>query len=155
MADVIATDNLLTEPQSRTLDALLDIIVPADAAIGMPSASNVDLMVYVNDFANKKIDAIRDELDSLNESSIKETETNFADLSPEDQQALTEKLRSTQRFFAVTIETQTLQCYYQHDTVLIALGMQASAPFPEGNEVPQGDLTLLDPVRARGKIYRE
>ena len=37
MADVIATDNLLTEVQRRTLEALMDIVIPADEARGMPA----------------------------------------------------------------------------------------------------------------------
>ena len=155
MADLITTDQLLTELQARTLDAVLDIIIPADEVRGMPSARDVDVMAYVSEVAEQRVDAIREELDSLNEESLKETNAAFADLSIADQQALTEKLKAAERYFLVTTVLQTLNCYYQHDTVLTALGMKPGAPFPEGNEVPHGDLSLLDPVRARGKIYRE
>ena len=155
MADVIATDNLLTEVQRRTLEALMDIVIPAHEARRMPSAKTIDLMSYVNEFANTSIKKIESELDSLNESSLKESKIDFADLKVEDQQALTEKLKSIQHGFVQITVYQTLQCYYQDDTVLTALGMAPGAPFPNGNDVPQGDLKLLDPVRARGKIYRE
>ena len=155
MADLITSDQLLTEQQRRTLDAVLEIIIPADEARGMPSARDVDVMAYVSEVAEQRVDAIREELDSLDAESLKETNAAFSDLSAADQQALTEKLKAAQRYFLVTIVLQALQCYYQHDTVLTALGMKPGAPFPEGNEVPQGDLSLLDPVRARGKIYRE
>ena len=36
-----------------------------------------------------------------------------------------------------------------------SLGMEARPPFPKGYEVEQGDWSLLDPVRARPKMYRE
>jgi hypothetical protein len=36
-----------------------------------------------------------------------------------------------------------------------SLGMEARAPFPKGFEVPAGDYDLLDPVRARGPIWRD
>ena len=58
MADVIATDNLLTEVQRRTLEALMDIVIPADEARRMPSAKTIDLMSYVNEFANTSIKKI-------------------------------------------------------------------------------------------------
>ena len=38
---------------------------------------------------------------------------------------------------------------------LISLGMEPRAPFPKGHVLPQGDWSLLDPVRARGKIWRD
>jgi hypothetical protein len=46
-------------------------------------------------------------------------------------------------------------CYYQQDRVLEGLGMEARPPFPTGYQVEQGDLSLLKPVIARGKIYRD
>ena len=48
-----------------------------------------------------------------------------------------------------------LQCYYRDDRVMISLGMEPRAPFPKGHDLPQGDWALLDPVRKRGKIWRE
>jgi hypothetical protein len=49
----------------------------------------------------------------------------------------------------------TVTCYYQQDRVLEGLGMEARPPYPKGYQVPQGDLSLLDPVIARGRIYRD
>jgi hypothetical protein len=36
-----------------------------------------------------------------------------------------------------------------------SLGMEARPPFPQGYEVPEGDWSMLDPVRARGSIYKK
>jgi len=36
-----------------------------------------------------------------------------------------------------------------------AIGMELRPPFPRGFEVAQGDWSLLDPVRARGRIWRD
>jgi hypothetical protein len=33
--------------------------------------------------------------------------------------------------------------------------MEPRPPFPEGFEVEEGDWSLLDPVRARPKLYRD
>ena len=35
------------------------------------------------------------------------------------------------------------------------LGMEPRAPFPDGFEVETGDWSLLEPIKVRGKIYRE
>ena len=48
-----------------------------------------------------------------------------------------------------------LQCYYRDDRVMRSLDMEVRPPFPKGFEVEQGDWSLLDPVRARPKLYRE
>ena len=46
------------------------------------------------------------------------------------------------------------QCYHRDDRVMRAFGMEPRPPFPKGFEVEQGDWSLLDPVRARPKLYR-
>ena len=52
-------------------------------------------------------------------------------------------------------ERVVARCYYRDDRVLTAIGVEPRPPFPKGYEVPQGDWSLLDPVRARGPIYRD
>jgi hypothetical protein len=47
------------------------------------------------------------------------------------------------------------QCYYRDDRVMRSLGMEPRPPFPKGFEVEQGDWSLLDPVRARPRIWRD
>ena len=44
--------------------------------------------------------------------------------------------------------------YYQHDRVFEALGLEARPPHPKGYETEANDLTLLDPVRRRRRLYR-
>jgi hypothetical protein len=47
------------------------------------------------------------------------------------------------------------RCYYRDDRVMRAIGMEVRAPYPLGFKVEQGDLSLLEPVRLRGKKYRD
>jgi hypothetical protein len=47
-----------------------------------------------------------------------------------------------------------LQCYYRDDRVLRSLGIELRAPFPKGHVLPDGDWSILDPVRARGGTLR-
>jgi len=45
--------------------------------------------------------------------------------------------------------------YYVEDRVIAAVGMEPRPPHPKGFEMGPNDTTLLDPVRARGKLYRD
>ena len=38
---------------------------------------------------------------------------------------------------------------------VILIGLEARPPFPQGYLLEEGDLTLLEPVYLRGKIYRD
>ena len=57
--------------------------------------------------------------------------------------------------FLRTLVSITAQCYYRDDRVMQALGMEPRPPFPEGFTIEEGDWTLLEPVRRRGKLYRD
>ncbi len=50
---------------------------------------------------------------------------------------------------AATLARVILQCYYRDDRVLRSLGLELRAPFPKGYVLPDGDWSLLDPVKAR------
>ncbi len=155
MAERIASDSGLTETQSRTLKALLGIIIPEDAERGMPSAAEMDVVGYVSEFAPGQMDAICRDLDGVEELAQKRLGTAFGALSHDDASELIEASRASQPGLARALIIQTLSCYYQDDRVVAALGYPAGPPFPTGNTVESGDLSLLDPVKKRGRIYRE
>ena len=48
-----------------------------------------------------------------------------------------------------------LGAYYRDDRVLLALGLEARAPFPKGYTLEQGDWSLLDAVRHRAPFWRD
>jgi hypothetical protein len=47
-----------------------------------------------------------------------------------------------------------IQAYYRDDRVMESLGIEARPPFPKGYAVEEGDFSLVEPVRARGAIWR-
>jgi len=55
---------------------------------------------------------------------------------------------------AATLTRVILQCYYRDDRVLHSLGLELRAPFPKGHVLPDGDWSVLDPVKARGGSLR-
>ena len=58
------------------------------------------------------------------------------------------------RSLADVLMAVTVRCYYGDDRVMRSFGMEPRAPYPQGHEVEQGDWSLLEPVRARGPIWR-
>jgi hypothetical protein len=56
---------------------------------------------------------------------------------------------------AVALGRLILAAYYRDDRVLVALGLEARAPFPKGYVVEQGDWSLLDAVRKRPALWRD
>lgn len=53
------------------------------------------------------------------------------------------------------IQTLTIQCYYRNARVMSALNIAVRSPFPKGYTQEPNDLSLFDPVRKRGEIYRK
>ena len=155
MSNIIATNNFLSDIEKRILVALLDVIIPADNARGLPSAAELNFLEYLEEFGADHVPKIKEELGELNKEALDKTSSLFFELEKDKQAKLCDLLRETKHRFARTILVQTLNCYYQDSRVLAAWGRKAGAQFPGGNEVPQGDLTLLDPVRKRGKIFRD
>ena len=54
-----------------------------------------------------------------------------------------------------TLSRVIVQCYYRDDRVVRSLGLEPGPPFPRGRTLEQGDWSLLDPVRARPKLWRD
>ncbi len=155
MIKTMASDNFLTEEQSCSLSLLLNMMIPPNTEKGMPGAGELDFVGYVSEFEPSQIEAIQRELDLLEQESQEQYKKAFADLDQNEREVLVERLREKNVSFAQNIVVQAMSCYYQNDQVVIALGMEARPPFPKGNEVISGDLSLLDPVRKRKQIYRD
>lgn len=145
----------LTAAQLETLDAVLNLIVPPSADGRMPGAAEVGVPAYLCAEAADALPLLGDELDEIERRSLARFSRGFIALAQSERTALVEELRAQAPAFMNRLAMETLACYYQHDRVLEGLGMEARSPYPKGYEVVQGDLSLLDPVRARGKIYRD
>ena len=148
---IIATENLDVALRS-TLSALLDTMIPANDELNAPSAGMEDIVSdVVRSMSGNAPTIVSEMLNRLNDRSP----TPFENLDSHDRwQAFSESQR-TDGHALRTLGGILLQCYYRNDQVLESLGMEARSPFPLGNEVEQGDWSLLDPVKARGSFYRE
>ena len=79
----------------------------------------------------------------------------FADLDAARRDAVALSFRARGGAAVATLARVILQCYYRDDRVVRSLGLEPRAPFPKGHTLEQGDWSLLDPVRARPKMWRD
>ena len=143
----------LNEEHERTLIALLNLIIPPSEYGKMPGAADVGFFAYMHN--ENLFPWIREGLLSIVEESHNKYGQEFSALSVSKQMELIDRLRRRVFRFFSRLTSQVIQCYYQHDQVLKLIGLEARAPFPEGYLVDEGDLTLLEPVYERGKLYRD
>ncbi|HLZ04224.1 MAG TPA: hypothetical protein VKR55_19015 [Bradyrhizobium sp.] len=73
----------------------------------------------------------------------------LAALDDAKRDAVVQEFRASGGGPAATLARVILQCYYRDDRVLRSLGLELRAPFPKGYVLPDGDWSLLDPVKAR------
>jgi hypothetical protein len=78
----------------------------------------------------------------------------LSDLEAAARESVAQQFRSAGGAAAATLVRVVLQCYYRDDRVLRSLGLDLRAPFPKGYVLPDGDWSLLDPVKARAGTLR-
>ena len=149
MPDIISTDHPLTRSQQLLLAALLDTLVPASDDGTMPSAADVGFDAYLFTQAEEFV--------PLLVSALQRFEPAFADLSLTDRCARVREFGANDPALFQALLTRVYDCYYQNDRVRVQIGVATGAPFPQGNQVPAGDLSLLDPVieRSARHVYRK
>ena len=128
--------------QQRTLAAVLDAIIPPAPERGLPGAGELGLA--------EQVDTALDgspEQRLLIERGLELVDQHGAG----DLAALDGELPG----FVPSLVFHTYTAYYSHPRVQRALGLEARPPHPLGYEMEPNDLSLLDPVRERQKLYRE
>ena len=78
MSNIIATNNFLSDIEKSILVALLDVIIPADQARGLPSAAELNFLEYLEEFGADHIPKIKEELDELNKAALDKTSSFFS-----------------------------------------------------------------------------
>jgi hypothetical protein len=144
----------LSSIQRETLRVLLDIIVPPTADGRLPGAGEIEVTRQIASDAGHAR-AIRELLQMLDREALNEYGAAFAAIDQPRRVSLLERIRARDPLAFEQVALATVTAYYQQDPVLEGLGLEARAPYPQGYPVEAGDLSLLKPVIARGKIYRE
>ena len=141
-----------TQPLSptalATLTAVLDALIPASDARGLPGAGALGLGTEVAESLERApmlaplvTDGLTTlgDLSHLPEAARRTRVTAFLDGEPG---------------FVLGLLFHAYTAYYRHPRVLSALGLDPRPPHPRGYEVPESDPALLEPVRRRPPLYR-
>lgn len=152
---IIGSEALGTAQRS-TLAALLATMIPANKDLMVPSAGDEPIVQDVlGSIRTGAIESVIDGLRELDVVSNQEYNADFDTLDGIKQRELFDRFQQTHADLIRMIGSIVIQCYYRDDRVMQSLGMEPRAPFPKGFEVEQGDWSLLDPVKARGPIYKK
>ena len=141
----------LTPDEARDLRCVAGLMIPASAEFGMPGADDPAIAADMEATIGRDLGDVRVALGEL----VQFAGGRFAALDPARQEAIAAQWRAMERPALATLRRVILQCYYRDDRVVRALGREARPPFPQGNVLEQGDWSLLDPVRARPKMWRD
>lgn len=156
MSDNLITSELLAKDDRQTLSILLGALLPADQELGTPAGNDPrimdDILQTLRPASN---DGVVEGLAELRQTSQKRFNVSFEDCEDAQRVALFKEMQSRNASFYRTLSAVVLQCYYRDDDVMRSLDMEPRPPYPDGYEIPQGDLSLLDPVRRRRKIWRD
>ena len=144
---LITSDNPLSEAQKENLAALLNVIIPPSDDGKLIGAGEVDLVRYLLTHVEEYMPSLHKILDHFDDD--------FSMLSGVDGLTIVEEFSSANAELFSSLLFNVYACYYQDDRVHKGIGMDEGPPFPRGNTIDSGDLSLLDPVLKRPSMYRK
>ena len=149
--DMSRTQAELTDAERRSLRCVVANMIPASAEYGVPGADDDTIFADIVASLDREIGPVRQALARLDQLCGHP----FAEAAADQQCRVLDQFRKDNPTLTSALIAATVRCYYRDDRVMRSLGMEPRPPFPKGFDVAQGDWSLLDPVRARGKVYRD
>ncbi|EJN13575.1 hypothetical protein PMI42_03041 [Bradyrhizobium sp. YR681] len=146
----MSADNQLTRTQRDDLRTVAAMIVPASDAYKVPGADDPAIQADMLATLGRDTKLMAAALDHLAKLAGKP----LAELDAAQRDAVAQEFRKNGGAAGATLVRVVLQCYYRDDRVLRSLGLDLRAPFPKGYVLPDGDWSLLDPVKARAGTLR-
>jgi hypothetical protein len=141
----------LSPAESRDLRCLAGVMVPVSTEFGVPGADDAAISADIIASLGRDLTAVRQALGVLAASAGGA----FADLDETRRAEVAARFQAQGGSLLAALNRIVLQCYYRDDRVVRSLGLEARPPFPKGHTLEQGDWSLLDPVRARPKMWRD
>jgi hypothetical protein len=140
----------LTAEQIRDLRALAGTIIPASSTYAVPGADDEAISRDIL----RSLGRDRDDVCRALAHLAVLAGGSFAELEPQRRVEVAAVFREGGGAPLAALVRVVLLCYYRDDRVMRSLGFEPRPPFPQGHVVEQGDWSLLDPVRARPRMYR-
>jgi len=151
----IASDNPFTDGEAETLSALVGMMIPASEKYAIPGADDVLILADILGTARAHAEGVKAGLAALDAHGQDIHGGAFPTLDLDVRMAIVDEFKQSSAPFIRAVTSITVQCYYRDARVMESLGMEARPPFPKGYELEQGEWSLLDPVRDRGKMWRD
>jgi hypothetical protein len=140
----------LTATQRDDLRVIAGMMIPESDEYKVPGADDATIQGDILATLGRDTKMVSAALDHIAKLAGKP----LAELDDAKRDAVVTEFRTSGGAPAATLARVILQCYYRDDRVLRSLGLELRAPFPKGHVLPEGDWSLLDPVRARGGSLR-
>ena len=134
----MSANHSLTLTQRDDLRAIAAMIIPARAEFDVPGADDPAIQADIVATLGRDAGPVREALDLLAHLAGKP----LAELDP------------TRLEVVATLTRVVLQSYYRDDRVVRSVGLEPRPPYPKGHVLEDGDWSLLDPVRARPRMWR-
>lgn len=141
----------LSPDARQTLRCIVHHMIPASAEYDVPGADDPVIFADILRSIDRDRAALQEALQTVDTMAGGA----LADLPETGQRTCILEFRTSRPELAAVLEAATARCYYRDGRVMASIGMEVRPPFPVGYTVKQGDWSLLEPVRARGKIYRD
>ncbi|MEB2284068.1 MAG: hypothetical protein B6D46_02160 [Polyangiaceae bacterium UTPRO1] len=139
--------------ERRALVCVLDALIPPSPDGRRPGAGQAGAAAYVENVLRTLPDLrtmVVEGLRELDEQARGLHGRAFASCSEPERAVLV-----AAQPFGYALVPHAYIGYYQQGSVLEALGLEARPPHPQGHVMTENDLSLLAPVRARSKRYRD
>jgi hypothetical protein len=140
-----------------TLSAVLDEIIPPSGDGTLPGAGTLGVAGHIAQAIERTPElefTIAPGLAAADDLANERHGRGFAELPREQKLAVLSALDATQPAFIPTLTFHAYIGYYQHPRVIAGLGLEPRPPHPQGYVMEPNDLSLLDPVRQRPRMYR-
>jgi hypothetical protein len=135
----------LTSAQRDDLRMISGMMIPESDEYKVPGADDAAIQGDILATLGRDTKMVSAALDHIARLAGKP----LAALDDARRDAVVAEFRASGGAAAATLARVILQCYYRDDRVLRSLGIELRAPFPKGHVLPEGDWSLLDPVKAR------
>lgn len=158
MSDSGGNQDGFTPARERALVAVLDEIIPASADGRLPGAGftvAAGLLEATFRLLPDMRVPIAFGLDALDRAAATRGRGCFADLSAEERRGVLEEVAVADPGFVPTLMFLAYVSYYADRGVLEGLRFEARPPHPLGHAMAPNDPSLLEPVRRRGRLWRE
>jgi hypothetical protein len=141
----------LSADEIRELGDIAGTMIPESTAFGVPGANDPASLEDIARAIGRDLPLVREALAAIAAKSGGP----FAGLDRDAREALINDYTASGGAAAATLGRVIVSAYYRDDRVLLALGLEARAPFPKGHTLEQGDWSLLDAVRKRAPFWRD